>query len=337
MVTQVSAFLDTGNVFLSIVMTTVGAMDATNESVYSNAVEWYRGRGFWFDPPLVRFKNKEAFISLEGEQWQNQASTEIRFASIQAVYDVETRLQSPLASVYKKHILEHLSEALNEDKDSAFGALVQEPVLLGAGGMLYVDPLFQRVLVDTVRSEDYASLLPPVNAADSTSWRNIPVIFDEVFTGLHRVGPLTPSSILGCHPDIACYAKILTGGLLPLSITLASQSIYDTFLSESKVDALLHGHSYTAYPAACAVANKTLEMITSLDWSAPMADWRQNESKNTIFSLWSRSVLHDLSVRDSVKSAMSLGTVLSVELHDNQTSGELNVGFGLVKCRRIAY
>jgi Aminotransferase class-III len=63
----------------------------------------------------------------------------------------------------------------------------------GAGGMVFVDPLFQRVMVRRCRS------------------RGIPVIFDEVFSGTWRLGAQSAAQLLGVHPDIACYAKLLTG------------------------------------------------------------------------------------------------------------------------------
>ena len=63
----------------------------------------------------------------------------------------------------------------------------------GAGGMVMIDPAFQRALAELCQQ------------------RNIPVIFDEVFSGLWRLGHLTAAHMLGLQPDIACYAKLLTG------------------------------------------------------------------------------------------------------------------------------
>ena len=63
----------------------------------------------------------------------------------------------------------------------------------GAGGMVMIDPAFQRAL------------------AELCQHRNIPVILDEVFSGLWRLGNLTAGHMLGIQPDIACYAKLLTG------------------------------------------------------------------------------------------------------------------------------
>lgn len=107
-----------------------------------------------------------------------------------------------------------------------------------------VDPLFQRILVNECRN------------------RKIPVIFDEVFTGFWRLGaevccfclhfivihfasfldafhlfffPQTAADLLGCVPDIACFGKLLTGGIIPLSVTLATDAIFDSFVGDTKV------------------------------------------------------------------------------------------------------
>jgi hypothetical protein len=65
--------------------------------------------------------------------------------------------------------------------------------------------------------------------------RRIPVIFDEVFTGCWRLGAPTAGHILGVAPDIACYAKLLTAGVAPLAVTLASEEVFQAFEGSSKV------------------------------------------------------------------------------------------------------
>ncbi|KDO62467.1 hypothetical protein CISIN_1g0029411mg, partial [Citrus sinensis] len=85
-----------------------------------------------------------------------------------------------------------------------------------AGGMHMVDPLFQRILVKECQN------------------RKIPVIFDEVFTGFWRLGVETTADLLGCVPDIACYGKLLTGGVIPLAATLATNAVFDSFVGDSK-------------------------------------------------------------------------------------------------------
>lgn len=317
---------------------TIGAMDASEKSVYSKSVEWYKGRGFWLDPPTVGLSQGQATITFDGPQWNDRPSTS--FESLSSIYDVESRIGSELADVYRQHILALLKQATSSQEEPLrLGALVLEPVIMGAGGMLFVDPLFQRMLVDVVRSREAGEVLglPPQTSDSQQGWSNLPVVFDEVFTGLHRVGPLTASDLLGCKPDVACFAKILTGGLVPMSVTLATQEMYDTFLGETKVEALLHGHSYTAHPVGCAVANCTLELLEQLEFSPSQKQWQSPNSssaagdaaKATNWSLWDRSVVEQLSKVPSVESAMALGCVLSIKLvNTSETQGK-----SLVHCR----
>ena len=148
-----------------------------------------------------------------------------------------------------------------------------------------------------------------------------------VFSGIHRLSYLTASSVLGSTPDIATYAKILTGGLLPLSLTLASNSIFQAFYHpEHKVDALLHGHSYTANPIGCNVALKALQLIdkkgeeSTGNWVDAKQEWSvqgaAQSGSNQLWSLWSKQFIEDASRSSRVKSTMAMGTVLAIELQE---------------------
>ena len=87
--------------------------------------------------------------------------------------------------------------------------------------------------------------------------RGIPTIADEVFSGLWRLGAASAMQLLGETPDVACYAKLLTAGMVPMSVTLASEAVFDAFRGDSKAQALLHGHSYTAHPIGCQVRSRS--------------------------------------------------------------------------------
>ena len=66
-------------------------------------------------------------------------------------------------------------------------------------------------------------------------------------------------------PDLLCLSKGLTGGFLPLAAVLATQTIYDGFLDDSRERAFLHSHSYTGNPLACAAALASLDIFASDD------------------------------------------------------------------------
>ena len=340
---------------------TIGAMDACEPSDYSEAVHWYRGRGFWFDAPTVEMHaGGKVVVSLTVDD-QDLADRmrdrhlpqtlaagksaqifQYSYNSIQDVYDVEARLRSndPLVEFYRRSIRDQL-EQLTVQQQRKFGALVLEPLVMGAGGMVFVDPLFQRILVDTCRESEHlfsltdAPLTPPTTSCTTNKnttggeWQGIPVIFDEVFTGLYRLGACTPASVLGVTPDVSVLAKILTGGMVPMSVTLASRSIFQAFnQSDSKVDALLHGHSYTAHPIGCAVALETLKAIgilkKSTEWESCQSDWQSQSQTGTeqgVWSFWSKAAVERLAELPNVEHAIAMGCVLKVALKDAAGSG----------------
>lgn len=229
---------------------------------------------------------------------------------------------------------------------------------------MLVDPLFQRTLINVVRRcqavfAPEASELS-VNPGDST-WTGLPVVADEVFTGLYRLGHASSSQLLGVQPDIAVYAKLLTGGLLPLSCTVASESVFDAFLAEGKSDALLHGHSYTAHAVGCNVADTSLKLLHKFSsggsWDAYKQDWGADHEASSsmaeavkslvataagrpsteaggessmavattipdVWSVWSTAFLKELShLTHRVDSAWALGSVLSISLKDAEGAG----------------
>jgi dethiobiotin synthetase/adenosylmethionine--8-amino-7-oxononanoate aminotransferase len=331
---------------------TIGAMDACQGGVYSERVEWYKGRGYWLTSPSLRIEKSKIVIRKEEEG-------EIigYFDNLNQVYDVDTRvLKDPLYGIYRKEIeIELEREIEKRGNHNRFGTLVLEPVIMGAGGMIVVDPLYQRVLIDVVRNN--RNLFPSIdhnNNSNSTNegegnpvWKGLPIIFDEVFTGLYRLGKQTSSEFLGknCKPDISCFAKILTGGLVPMSVTMSSKSVFKSFYGENKVDALLHGHSYTAHPVGCGVANKTLEILERMDkkqqgnWKVAKSDWKDDESSSStqqtteedttsssssstsVWSLWSREFVDSISHHPKIKGTVSLGTVLILHLDPSLGGG----------------
>ncbi|KAK6902678.1 dethiobiotin synthase [Kwoniella mangroviensis CBS 8507] len=320
---------------------TIGSMDASEASTYNKAVDWYKGRGHWFSPPMVQYIDGRPSVLTTGpDEWsllpealssEGKTTSEgwsLGFSDIQSIYSVESRLDSPLADYYREHIRKNLEKAVKVD-GKKFGAMIMEPTCLGAGGMIFVDPLFQTCLVEVVRASSdlfggkswkgkkFTEDLKEVRGGwrEKRKWRGVPIIYDEVFSGLHRFGYLSASSILKETPDISVYAKILTGGLLPLSATLASTSIFNTFLSDRKVDALLHGHSYTANPIGCSVALKAIEILERQNWEVEKKIWNVNlkdESKR--WSFWSEGFVSTLSEAKVVKGAMAMGTVMALEL-----------------------
>ena len=309
---------------------TIGAMDMSEPSVFNQRVPWYRGRGLWFDVPTVKMVNGKWIIEMP--ETLRDAGTTIPINYLQRVYSLE-RDESPEALLYRKHIQETLEHEVTSNK-RRFGALMMETAVLGAGGMQLVDPLFQRILVDVVRDFDTKfSLVPEAvdRAQTSTSWSGVPVVADEVFTGLYRLGHASSSTLVGIRPDISVHAKLLTGGLVPLAATLASEEIFEAFLGNSKADCLLHGHSYTAHPVGCEVARRTLEHFRTPDqkrhWEQFEENWNVGEgdllrlNAPPVFSVWTPGFIDRLSRSEKISSVWALGTVLSISFEDEAGGG----------------
>ena len=296
---------------------TMGVMDCSEPSTFNRKVEWYRGRGFWLDFPQVSMA--QGVWQVRSEQGTQQ------FDSLADIFDLQQRLQSDTAAQYRSAIHRTIRE--QTQKGTRFGALLLEPIILGAGGMFFCDPLFQRCLVDVVR--DHPSLFHPgtATAHGPTNWSGLPVIFDEVFTGLYRLGRSSAASFLDVHPDIVVNAKLLTGGLVPLCTTVASQEIFDAFASADKSDALLHGHSYTAHAVGCQVGVEALRRMALMDrnghWAHAQHQWAPSTaSAGAVWSLWSPTIVRQLSQAEPVEGIFALGTLLAISLRDVQGGGE---------------
>lgn len=121
-------------------------------------------------------------------------------------------------------------------------ALILEPLILGAGGML-------------IYSADVLAEMKSV-----CKRHGVLLIADEVMTGWGRTGTLLACEQADIAPDIVCLAKGLTGGALPLAVTLCSQPIFEAHLSADRTKTFFHSSSYTANPIACAAALANLEV-----------------------------------------------------------------------------
>lgn len=177
--------------------------------------------------------------------------------------------------------------------------------------------------MDVVRRSPHLFGTKDALPAQGPQWSGLPVIFDEVFTGLYRLGRFTAASFLGTEADISVNAKLLTGGLVPLCTTMASESIFDAFKSDDKSDALLHGHSYTAHAVGCQVAVESVSEMQSMEkngeWEWAEKDWAEDETQ--AWSVWSRDFVTDMSHNPQVLGVWALGSVLAISLRDDDGVG----------------
>ena len=114
---------------------TIGVMDCSEPSTFNKKVEWYRGRGHWFDFPLVKMVDGAWKVEVPNEL-KADLGEDVDFASLGSVFDLTQRLESATAQRYKEYIHRTI-EDLVQRQGMKFGALILEPVILGAGGMLF--------------------------------------------------------------------------------------------------------------------------------------------------------------------------------------------------------
>ena len=171
-------------------------------------------------------------------------------------------------------------------------AFICEPILQGAGGMRMCRPEYLAKVIKVLRSY------------------NILIIFDEIMTGFYRTGRYFASDYIETKPDIICLSKGLTGGFLPLSLTVTTEIVYQAFLDDDFSKAFAHSHSYTANPLGCAAALASFDLLVS--------DETEKAIKN-IENLH-RSFLDEISKISFIKAPRMLGTIVAFNLekeHNN--------------------
>jgi adenosylmethionine-8-amino-7-oxononanoate aminotransferase len=144
---------------------------------------------------------------------------------------------------HARHMFEQMESTLAMHHADV-AAVIVEPLVQCAGGMRMYDPVYLKLLRE---------------ACDRFG---VHLIADEIAVGFGRTGTMFACEQAGIRPDYLCLSKGLTGGYLPLSAVLTTDTIYDAFYDEyTKLNAFLHSHSYTGNPLACAAANATLAIF----------------------------------------------------------------------------
>jgi adenosylmethionine-8-amino-7-oxononanoate aminotransferase len=127
--------------------------------------------------------------------------------------------------------------------DSETAIFIFEPLLQGAAGMLMYDSITLDRLISLAKS------------------KGIITIADEVLTGFGRTGKWFASEYLNEKADIICLSKGITGGMMPLGVTLMNEKILEGYSGKVKEFKFYHGHSYTANALACSIAVANLDLL----------------------------------------------------------------------------
>lgn len=139
-------------------------------------------------------------------------------------------------------VLDEIEGWVKQNRERIAGIIV-EPLIAAAGGMHFQEPQLLAALDRICKSHDLL------------------LLFDEVFTGLGRTGKMFAFEHTGVVPDLLALAKGLTGGSLPLAVTLVNERVHRAFVSAEPTKTFYHGHTMSGNPIGCAAANASVALL----------------------------------------------------------------------------
>ncbi len=205
----------------------------------------------------------------------------------------ETWMDDPERARKEDKVIEQVERLLDQHPDKYAGILL-EPLVQGAGGM-------------RMCSEEFLQKLHWVNRQFG-----VLLLFDEVMTGFGRTGDYFACKRAQVEPDIICLSKGITGGFMPLSVTVCSDKIFESFNSSEPIKTFWHGHSYTGNPLGCA---------------AGVASWKilkENEAAFTGMEAVHLRHLEDLKDYPALERLRVKGTIAAMDIVNDEEGGYLN-------------
>ncbi len=181
-------------------------------------------------------------------------------------------------------------------KDDNVAAFIFEPLVQGAAGM----QMYASVYLDQLM--------------ELAAEKNILCIADEVMTGFGRTGKYFAIDHLVNKPDIICLSKGITGGFLPLGVTVSSLKIFNAFYADDITKTFFHGHSYTANPLACAAANESLLILQS----------KKCQKQINAICKSHKGFITLLTGNPMVKNIRQTGTIIAFELNTKEKNSYFN-------------
>jgi adenosylmethionine-8-amino-7-oxononanoate aminotransferase len=242
----------------------------------------------------------EAALKIAVQYWHNQGRSEkSRIVALEHAYHGDTigamsisadspftaafdALRLPVLRVRETHDLEQLLR----QKKNEIAAMIVEPLVQGAAGM---------IMYPAERLKAFRELC----AANDVLF-----IADEVFTGFGRTGRMFACEHAGITPDLMCLSKGLTGGFLPLAATVCRDEIYQVFYGSDRSRAFFHGHSYSGNPLGCAAALASLKIFQT----EPVFE------RIACIERIHRERLAEFEKHPSVLETRMLGTIAAIEL-----------------------
>lgn len=186
-------------------------------------------------------------------------------------------------------VIERL-ETLLDDNPDKYAGILMEPLVQGAGGM-------------RMCSEEFMQKLHWVNRQFG-----VLLIFDEAMTGFGRTGDYFACKRAQVEPDIICLSDGITGGFMPLALTVCSDEIFETVNSAGSAKSFRHGDSQMVSPRACAAALASLDILEQEAFKKMEAIHREEMKK--------------LSNHPKLEKFRVKGTVAAMEIKINGESGD---------------
>jgi adenosylmethionine-8-amino-7-oxononanoate aminotransferase len=244
----------------------------------------------------------EIALKMAFQYWRQRGQDRRRFVALEMAYHGDTIGAVSVGGISLFHSLYEpllfdvdrvapgdagaLNRALGEQRDEV-AAVIMEPLVQGAAGMLMHPPGYLRAV------------------RDLCDRHGVLLILDEVATGFGRTGRMFACEHEGVAPDLICLAKGITGGYLPLAATLASEEIYEGFLGEhEEFRTFFHGHTYTGNPLACAAG------IASLDVFCEERTLERLRGKMELLA----ELLEPVAAHPSVEEVRRCGFMVGIEL-----------------------
>jgi len=185
-----------------------------------------------------------------------------------------------------------IEQMIDKVQHNDVAAFIFEPLVQGSAGMVMYSPEVLNQLINVCRTHEVIT------------------IADEVMTGFGRTGKFFASDYIINKPDIVCLSKGLTGGVLPLGLTVCTNNIYNAFLSNDHSNTFFHGHSFTGNALSCAAA------CASLDVFEEQNTWNQIEM--IIDS--HKKFAEKLANHKTFKEVRQTGTILALEFENGASS-----------------
>jgi adenosylmethionine-8-amino-7-oxononanoate aminotransferase len=189
-----------------------------------------------------------------------------------------------------------LSQIIEKEEVASF---IYEPLVQGTAGMQVYSPEVLDKMISMCRE------------------KGIIIIADEVMTGFGRMGSMFAMDQCQEKPDLIALSKGITGGFLPMGVTVCTEEMHNSFWSDDeagKMKTFLHGHSYTANPLACAAACASLDLM---EMDETWKNIRRIERQHSEFA-------KEAAELSGVAAVRHKGTILAIEYETGAQTGYFN-------------